>query len=201
MFGGTRRYYRDITERNWYCGTYPYTEVPVSTTKLILVLRILYLYYEAYPGLTELILVLLNLFLYFKSYTCITELIHVFQILYLSYRAYTCLMDLILVLWNMYLSYGSYTCFTELILIFRISYWCEGTRRYDKSEQIRIISHTRSDQTYADTYQIWTLVHSRYGSQQIHIPDSYRFKTYPKTNRLSVYIIIIFRVTLARRYP
>ena len=84
----------------------------------------------------------------------------------------------------MYLSYESYTCFTELILIFRISYWCEGTRRYDKSEQIRIISHTRSDQTYADTYQIWTLVHSRYGSQQIHIPDSYRFRTYPKTKQI-----------------
>ena len=78
---------------------------------------------------------------------------------------------------------------------------CEGTRRYDKSEQIIIISHARSDQTYADTYKIWTLVHSRYRSQQIHIPDSYRFRTYPKTNRLSVYIIIIFRVTLAWRYP
>ena len=78
---------------------------------------------------------------------------------------------------------------------------CEGTRRYDKSEQIRIISHAWSDQTYADTYQIWTLVHSRYRSQQIHIPDSYKFRTYPKTNKLSVYIIIIFRVTLARRYP
>ena len=136
----------------WYCGTYPYTEVPVSMTKLILVLRILYLYYEAYPGLTELILVLLNLFLYFRSYTCIKKLIHVFQILYLFYRAYTYLTDLILALRNMYLSYGSYTCFTELILIFRISYLCEGTRRYDKSEQIIIISHTRSDQTYADTY-------------------------------------------------
>ena len=32
------------------------TEVLVSTTKLILVLRILYLYYEVYPDLTELIL-------------------------------------------------------------------------------------------------------------------------------------------------
>ena len=35
--------------------------------QLILVLRILYLYYEVYPGLTKLILVLLNLFLYFRS--------------------------------------------------------------------------------------------------------------------------------------
>ena len=78
---------------------------------------------------------------------------------------------------------------------------CEGTRRYDKSEQIRIISHARLNQTYADAYQIWTLVHSRYRSQQILIPDSYRFITYQKTNRLLVYIIIIFGVTLARRYP
>ena len=37
--------------------TYSYTEVLVSTTKLIMVLHILYLYYEVYPGLTELILV------------------------------------------------------------------------------------------------------------------------------------------------
>ena len=62
-------------------------KVPVGTTKLILVLRILYLFYEVYPGLTELIRVLGILFL------------------------------------------------------------CEGTRRYDESEQVRIISHTRSDQT------------------------------------------------------
>ena len=40
----------------WYCGTYPYTEVPVNTTKLILVFRILYLYYEVYSYDTELIL-------------------------------------------------------------------------------------------------------------------------------------------------
>ena len=86
-------------------------EVLVSTTKLILVLRILYLYYEVYPGLTELILVLQNLFLFYKSYTCVIEIILVLQILYLY----------------------------------------EGTRRYDKSEQIRIISHTRSDQTYTYT--------------------------------------------------
>ena len=38
-------------------STYSYTVVLVSTTKLILVLRILYLYYEVYPGLMELILV------------------------------------------------------------------------------------------------------------------------------------------------
>ena len=60
---------------------------------------------------------------------------------------------------------------------------CEGTRRYDKSEHIRIISNARSDHTYVDTYKIWTLVHSRYRSQQIHISDSYRFRTYQKTNR------------------
>ena len=45
-------------------------EVLVSTTKLILVLRIFYLYYEVYPGLTELILMLQNLFLFYRSYSC-----------------------------------------------------------------------------------------------------------------------------------
>ena len=119
--------------------------------------------------------------MYYGTYTCITELIHVFQILYMYFISYTCL--------------------TEHILILRILFLCECTRRYDKSELIIILSHTRSDQTYADTYQICTLVHSRYGSQQIHIPDSYKFRTYPITNRLSIYIIIIFRVTLVRRHP
>ena len=52
---------------------------------------------------------------------------------------------------NLFLSYGSYTCVIELILEFQILFLYEGTRRYDKSEQIRIISHTRSDQTYTDT--------------------------------------------------
>ena len=89
--------------------------------------------------------------MYFISYTCITELIHVFQILYLSYREYTRLTDLIFVLQDLFFSYRSYTCVTEPILVFRILFFCEGTHRYDKSEQIRIISYTRSDQTYADT--------------------------------------------------
>ena len=67
------------------------------------------------------------------------------------FKSYTCLTDHIFVLQDLFLSYRSYTCVTELILVFRILFFCEGTRRYDKSEQIRIISHTRSDQTYADT--------------------------------------------------
>ena len=52
---------------------------------------------------------------------------------------------------DLFLSYRSYTCVTELILVFWILFFYEGTRRYNKSEHIRIISHTRSDQTYADT--------------------------------------------------
>ena len=52
---------------------------------------------------------------------------------------------------NLFLSYGSHTYVIELILVFQILFLYEGTRRYDKSEQIRIISHTRSDQTYTDT--------------------------------------------------
>ena len=74
-------------------------EVLVSTTKLILVLRILYLYYEVYLCLTELILLLQNVFLFYRSYDYVTKLILVFQILFLY----------------------------------------EGTRRYDKSEQIKLI--------------------------------------------------------------
>ena len=82
--------------------------------------------------------------MYFGFYTCITELIHVFQILHVYYGTYSCVQDL-------FLSYRSYTCVTELILVFQILFFCEGTRRYDKSKQIRIIAHTRSDQTYTDT--------------------------------------------------
>ena len=89
--------------------------------------------------------------MYFGFYTCIIELIHVFQILYMSYRVSTCLTKLILVLWNLYWFYGTYTGLRELIIVLRILFWCEGTRRYDKSKQIRIISHTRSDQTSTDT--------------------------------------------------
>ena len=67
------------------------------------------------------------------------------------FRSYTCISDLIHVLQSIYLSYGSHTCVTELIIVLRILLLCEGTRRYDKSEQIRIIARTRSDQTYKDT--------------------------------------------------
>ena len=66
-------------------------------------------------------------------------------------RSYTCISDLIHILQSIYLSYGTYTGLTELIIVLRILLLCEGTRRYDKSEQIRIISHTRSDQTSTDT--------------------------------------------------
>ena len=80
------------------------------------------------------------------------------------YRTYTCISDLIHVLQNLYFSDGTYIGLTEHILILRILSLCEGTRRYNKSELIIIVSHTRSDQTYADIYQVWTLVHSRYRS-------------------------------------
>ena len=46
--------------------------------------------------------------------------------------------------------FGFYTCITDRILILRILYFCDGTRRYNKSELIIIVSHTGSDQTYAD---------------------------------------------------
>ena len=86
-----------------YYGSY------TCITELILVFRILYLYYED-TCMTDLILVLRSLFLYFGSYTCITEHILVSRILYLCYRAYSCISDLILVLRDLFL--------------------CEGTRRF-----------------------------------------------------------------------
>ena len=89
--------------------------------------------------------------MYFGFYTCITELMHVFQILYMYFRSYSCLTEYLLVLRNLYWSYETYTGLTELIIVLWILFLCEGTRRYDKSEQIRIIAHTRSDQTYTDT--------------------------------------------------
>ena len=52
---------------------------------------------------------------------------------------YTCISDLIHVLQGIYWSYGSYSGVTKLILIFQILFMCEGTRRYDKSEQIRLM--------------------------------------------------------------
>ena len=142
-------------------------------------LQNLYLYYGVYTcsevlvGITEIterILVLQNLFLYgstckyYKTYTGTSYLILVLRSISLFFRYYTCISDLIHVLQNLNLSYGTYTSLTEHILILQILSSCEGTRRYNKSELIIIVSHTRSDQTYADTYQVWTLVHSRYRS-------------------------------------
>ena len=201
------------------CGSY------TGITKLILVLRILYLSYGSYTCFTELILI--QILYLFRFLVCRTELIHVLilisslylfrspvgvtklmliqrylntywylylsqisrrslQNLYLYYRVYTCsevpvgiteITERILVLRNLFLygstckyyktytgtsylilvlrstswSYGTYTCIIELILVFKILFLYEGTRRYNKSEQIKIISHTRSDQTYTDT--------------------------------------------------
>ena len=87
-------------------------EVPVGTTKLILVLRILYLFYEVYPVLMG------------------------------------------------------------VIRFLRILILCEGTRRYDESEQVRIISHTRSYQIQGQIrlLQIRILVFRRYRSQ-IHYKE------------------------------
>ena len=87
-------------------------ELPEGTTKLILVLRILYLFYEVYPSLPG------------------------------------------------------------LIRFLRILFLCEGTRRYDESEQVRIISHIRSDQIqgHIRLIQIRTLVFPRFRSQ-IHYTE------------------------------
>ena len=104
------------------------------------------------------------------------------------YRSYTCISDLIHVLQNLYLSYGTYTSLTEHILILRILSLCEGTHRYDKLELIIIVSHTKSDQTYADTYLVWTLVRSRY---------IYLFYRYESTRGTTEHILVL-RI---REYP
>ena len=133
--------------------TYPYTGVPVGTTEFILVLRIFYLYYRVYSRISDLIMVLRSiynvfriLYMYYRTYTCISDLTCILRNLYWSYRIYICVQDL-------FLSYRSYSGVTELILVFRILFFCEGTRRYDKSEQIRIIdSLYGSNRSYDWTY-------------------------------------------------
>ena len=86
-----------------------------------------------------------------------TEFTLVLWIFNLYYRVYSGISDLIRVLQNLYMYFRFYMYITELILVLRNLYFiqdlffCEGTRRYDDSEQIRIIAHTRSDQTYTDT--------------------------------------------------
>ena len=120
-YRGTRRYYR----------TY------ISTSYLILVLQSLLWCFGSYPGISEHIHVFRILYMYYRTYTCVSDL--------------TCISDLIHILQIIYLSYGTYTGLTELILVLRNLFLCEGIRKYDESEQIRIISHTRSDQTYTDT--------------------------------------------------
>ena len=98
----------------------------------------------------------------------------------MSYGIYICVQDL-------FLSYRSYSGVTELILVFRILFFCEGTRRYDKSEQIRIIdSLYGSNRSYDWTYQIQDLSDTgliRYRSY--HIQDLLdtgliRYRTYQR---------------------
>ena len=138
---------------------------PVGVTELMLIQRYLNTYWYLYLSQISR-RSLQNLYLYYGVYTCsevpagitkITERILVLRNLFLYritckyYKTYTGTSHLILVLRSTSWSYGTYTCIIELILVFQILFLYEGTRRYDKSEQIRIISHTRSDQTYTDT--------------------------------------------------
>ena len=146
------------------------------------------MYYGTCTCLTDLILMLQNLFIYFGSYTCIIDLIrslfwykstrryytdslyggtrrHYWT--YISRRAHICTYIRFIYLYrNTY----TFTCpyyihilIKSLIGVIELLVY-RGTRRYYKSEHIRVIIHTRSDQTYADTYLIRTLVHSKYRS-------------------------------------
>ena len=106
--------------------TYAYTEVPLGTTKLILILRSLHLFRGTrryYRDMTERIRVLRNLFLYGST-----------RKYYKYYKTYTGTSYLNLVLRSISWHYGTYTYVTELILVLRILYLFEGTHRYDKSE-------------------------------------------------------------------
>ena len=69
-------------------------------------LRVLYLYYKAYPCLTDIILVLRSLFLSFKTYAGLTELILVFRSTYSYFRSYTCITGHILILRILYGAYS-----------------------------------------------------------------------------------------------
>ena len=100
--------------------------------------------------------------MYYRTYTCISDLTCILRNSYWSYGTYICVQDL-------FLSYRSYSGVIELILVFRILFFCEGTRRYDESEQIRIISHRRPDRTSIDTEIIRSWVHitdSLYGNNR-----------------------------------
>ena len=162
-------------------------------TERILLLRNLFLYgstrkyYKTYTSTSYLILVLRSISWSYRTYTCINKLILVFQILYLYYRTYTYISDLVLVLQNIYMYLKSYTCLTDLILVLQNlflsygSYSCAkvpvGTISRNKSESYHLQGQIR-------LMQIRTLVRSRYISHQIQIPGLYRFRTYPKTNRV-----------------
>ena len=52
-----------------YCGTYSYTEVLVSTTELILILRSIYWSYRTWTCISDLIDVLQSIYLYCNSDT------------------------------------------------------------------------------------------------------------------------------------
>ena len=140
LFGGTRRYYEDITDSILVLRNLP---LYGSTRK----------YYKTYTGTSYIILVLRSISWSYGTYTCITEFILVFQILSWYYRTYTCISDLIHVLQNLYLSYISYSCAKVTV----------GTRRRNKSGSYHIQGHIR-------LLQIQTLVFRRYRSQ-IHYTE------------------------------
>ena len=176
-----------------YCGTYSYTEVLVSTTELILILRSIYWFYRTwtcisnlihvlqsiylsygtYTDLTEHILVLQNLDMYFRSYTCLTEDILILRNLYRSYGAYTGLTELGHVFQILYMSYRAYTYLTDLILVLRNLYLSYGSYSCAKVP-VGTMSRNRSGSYHIQgqirLIQIRTLVFRRYRSQ-IHYTE------------------------------
>ena len=125
----------------------------ICIAELILVFRILYVYYRTYTCLTECILVLRNVYLYLKAHTGISDLTCILRNLYLSYRTCIGLTELILVFRSTYLYFGSYSC-TKVPV---------GTISQNRSESYHI-------QGQIILIQKRTLVLRRYRSHQIHIP-------------------------------
>ena len=127
--------------------------------------------YGSYSCITELILVFRILYVYYGTYTCLTELCYraysYISILYLYYGAYTCITNLILVLQSLFLYFG----YGSTRRYYRTFYLYKSTRRYYRTDTevpvgtfgslpysflysyslFRVLIHTRSDQTYADT--------------------------------------------------
>ena len=157
MFRGTRRYYRDITERILvlrnlflYGSTCKYYLFKCPKRHILVLISNLYLFLKVPAGNIDLYsyggtrrycrtyTYTSYLILYYGAYSCISDLILVFRILYLYYGSYTWITDLILVLQSLFLYFGSYTCITEHTLVLRILYLCYRAYTYITDTEVPV---------------------------------------------------------------